>query len=94
MVTYSASWGIRTASLVWLGALILAAIATLPLANTISFLLPMACIVTLIIVMGIWAAYGFINNPIPVTSKRIELASAIVILVLYLGIGPLPLLLR
>lgn len=94
VVTYSAAWGIHSASLTWLVALCLASLAALPLANEISFLIPMVGITTIVIAMGIWAVYSFLNNSSPTTSKRIEHASAIAILALFLAVGPLPLLVR
>ncbi len=92
VTTYSSAWGIHTSSIAWLGALCLASLATLPLAYSISFLVPMAVVMSLVMTTGVWVVIGFIKNPKSESAKWIEHVSAAAILVLYLGIGPLTIL--
>ncbi len=89
VATYSSAWGIRTSAIAWLGALCLASLAALPLAYRISFLVPMAIAVSVVVAAGIWVVFGFLKNPKLESARLIEHASAAAILVLHLSIGPL-----
>jgi 4-hydroxybenzoate polyprenyltransferase len=90
--TYSALWGIRRAVLVWLGALFLAASSAGLAAVQINFLVPVGWISVGVLVTAGGAAGQFLREPTVHTAGRFELIAGLWTLLIYLGLGPLPLL--
>ena len=90
--TYSYLWGRKQAVLVWLAVCTIMAVLSAIAAQLIGFGLPMT--------LATWAMLGisgalsakFLRSPVPSSGKRFELLSAIWTLLVYLGLGIIPLL--
>lgn len=92
--TYSALWGYRKAVLVWLGALLLTAGAAVPAAHQISFSLPVVVLLGILLITVGFIALRFVRDPVAGRGKGIEAVSGVWTLLLYLNLGPVPLLWR
>jgi 4-hydroxybenzoate polyprenyltransferase len=90
--TYSALWGMRTATLVWLGALVLTACFAATAAYRIDFLVPMAGVLVVLLATAGLVAARFLRDPTTKRSKMIETFSGIWTLLMYLSLGAVPLL--
>ncbi len=90
--TYSVAWGRRNASLVWLGAMVLASTCALPVAHRISFFGPMAAVMVVLVGGAFIVAGSFLTQPKTARAKLVEHASGVGILFLYMTLGPVPLL--
>ncbi|NJK99753.1 MAG: UbiA family prenyltransferase [Spirulinaceae cyanobacterium RM2_2_10] len=92
--TYSARWGRGRAVAVWMGALMLAAIAALGAASQIRALLLVAPLVILLVSIAGCLAWRFWQHPDRSPAGILETLAAIWTLTVYLSLGPLPVLLR
>ncbi|MDJ1176892.1 UbiA family prenyltransferase [Roseofilum capinflatum] len=92
--TYSYLWGRKRAVFVWLAVCTIMTVISAIAAKLIGFGLPLA--------LATWAMLGisgtlsaqFLRSPVPKSGKRFELLSAIWTLLVYLGLGIIPLLIR
>jgi len=91
--TYSALWGHRRATWIWLGIIILTAAATIGTAMQIDFVRPIAVLVLLLLTAAITIGTQFLHTTDQTRAKRIEQFSGIWTLLIYLFLGPIPLLL-
>jgi 4-hydroxybenzoate polyprenyltransferase len=92
--TYSALWGYRTAVWVWLGAEVLTAAWALKAAYQVDFLLPVAALLSIMLVYSAWIAYRFAREPTAQCAGQIETLSGIWTILMYLSLGGVPLLWR
>jgi 4-hydroxybenzoate polyprenyltransferase len=92
--TYTHIWGRRNAVLVWLGAMLTTAACALTAATWIDFVLPVAVILTLLLLTAAYNAARFLSDPDTRKGKRIETLSGIWTLLMYLSLGAVPLLWR
>jgi 4-hydroxybenzoate polyprenyltransferase len=92
--TYSALWGPRGASLVWLGALLATAGCATLAAAQIDFLAPVAAILAGLLLTAGLVVWRYLAEPSTRRAKRIENLSGIWTIVLYLSLGVVPLLWR
>ena len=92
VATYSVAWGRRNASLVWLGAMVLALTCALPVALRISFFGPMVALMVALVSGALIVAGSFLAKPKSPRAKLVEHASGVCILFLYMALGPVPLL--
>ena len=91
--TYSALWGPRGAILAWFSALLVTAACALLAAWQIDFLVPVAVVLTLLLLLAALVAWRFLTEPRN-RSKWIENLSGVWMIFLYLSIGAVPLLWR
>ena len=92
--TYSALWGMRTATFVWLGALVLTACFAATAAYRIDFLVPMVAVLVVLLATAGLVAARFLRDSTTKRSKMIETFSGIWTLLMYLSLGAVPLLSR
>lgn len=92
--TYTFLWGRRNAVLVWLGALGAAALFACLAAARIDFLTPLAAALALFLSGAGALGFAFLKNPATKLAKRIEDVSGLWVLMMYLGLGAVPLLIR
>ncbi|MCB0179752.1 MAG: UbiA family prenyltransferase [Anaerolineae bacterium] len=92
--TYSALWGPRRAVLVWWGAVLVTAISAWFAARQIDFAGPVSVLLVMLLVLAAVVAARFWQNPVTSRAKLIETMSGIWTLLMYLGIGAVPLLYR
>lgn len=85
--TYSKLWGLRKASMIWLGCIVVTGVFAIMAASHIDFLVPVMCLLLPIIV----CAFVITKSHDRVSSKRFELIAGLWTLVLYLSIGLIPL---
>lgn len=90
--TYSRLWGIRTATLAWLGALLVTAACAVVASVRIGFLRPVAATLALLLVVALFLAWQFLAKPATGRAKLLEHFSGLWTLVLYLSLGLIPLL--
>lgn len=90
--TYSVLWGQRNAVLAWLGALGLTAVSALVAADQIGFASPVAALLGLLLGVALAVAWRFLARPITSRARLLEAVSGLWTLVMYLGLGALPLL--
>jgi len=90
--TYSVLWGRKRAVLAWLGASGLTAAAALLAANPIGMSFSLACLVGLLLSAEAVIAWRFLTQPMGQRAKLFEPMSALGTLLLYLGLGAVPLL--
>jgi 4-hydroxybenzoate polyprenyltransferase len=92
--TYSAVWGYRKAAIAWLLVLFLTAVAASLAANQVLFMFPV--VVVLLLMLG--CAGGiiglFLKKPTTQRANAIEVMSGIWTLLVYLGLGIVPMFLR
>jgi 4-hydroxybenzoate polyprenyltransferase len=92
--TYSALWGRRTATAVWLGALMTTAGLAAVAAYQIDWLVPMLAVLAVLLSLAGLVAARFLRDPAPGEGKLIENLSGLWTLLMYLGLGAAPLLYR
>ncbi len=92
--TYSALWGRRNATIVWLGMLGVTAIAALLAAAQIAFALPVGIPLALLLVAAGLVAARFLRTFGSHAAKGIETVSGLWTLLMYLGLGAAPLIWR
>lgn len=92
--TYSAVWGRRNAVLAWLGALLTTAIFAAVAAWQIDFLLPVGVVLAVLVLGASALAWAFLRQPEAARAKRLETASGIWTILMYLSLGAVPLLWR
>jgi len=92
--TYSAIWGRGRALLVWLGSMLLTAVAAWRGSVLTGFATPVALLLLLLLTCAVLLAVSFNAAPLPGRGKRIELFSAVWTLVMYLSLGAAPLAFR
>ncbi len=85
--TYSRLWGLKNASLVWIFAMLTTAAFAIAAAWMIGFSVVLAGMLALVFLWGMWIRAGWEKA----TSKQFELVSGVWTLILYLGLGLLPL---
>jgi 4-hydroxybenzoate polyprenyltransferase len=88
--TYSALWGYRRAVAVWLAVIALTATVGLAAAHRADFLAPVAMLLGALLLTMLVCAWRFVANPVQGSGKLIETAAGIWTLVLYTGIGLIP----
>jgi 4-hydroxybenzoate polyprenyltransferase len=92
--TYTALWGRPQAIMAWLGALLLTAISAWLAAREIDFARPAGGLLLVLLSFGLIAAIRFLHMPNIRRARAIETVSGIWTVLMYLGIGALPLILR
>ncbi len=92
--TYSVLWGPRTASLVWLGALLTTGFCAIRAAAQIDFAVPVAAVVAVMLLTAALVIWRFLTTPTAQRSKRIETLAGVWTILLYLSVGAVPLLWR
>ena len=92
--TYSAIWGPRTAVFVWLAALLTTVGCAVLAAAQIDFLIPVAVVLSMLLLTAGLVAWRFLSEPTSRRSKRIETLSGVWTILLYLSIGAVPLVWR
>ena len=88
--TYSALWGRRTATTVWLTAMSITALLALVAARGIGFLTPVALLIGVLLAMALVCTWQFFRTPVKGRGKLIENAAGVWSLLLYTGIGLVP----
>jgi 4-hydroxybenzoate polyprenyltransferase len=88
--TYSALWGVRRATAVWLLAVAVAGVGGIIAGRAVGI----GLVMTMVIVAGLaavaWLRWRMVQQPTPNNSRLIEHGSALWVLVLYLCLGVLP----
>jgi 4-hydroxybenzoate polyprenyltransferase len=92
--TYSALWGRRNAVLVWLGSLLTTAACAFVAAWQIDFAVPVGVLLAVLLLAAGLVAGRFLHQPEAGRAKRIETASGLWTILMYLSLGAIPLLLR
>jgi 4-hydroxybenzoate polyprenyltransferase len=92
--TYSVLWGRWRAIAAWLGVLAVTALCALLAATRIGFALPAAPAMGLLLVVAALMGRRFLLRPGGGRAHAIELTSGVWTLLMYLFLGPLPLLVR
>ena len=92
--TYTALWGRRTAVGAWLGAMLLGGLTALAAARRIGPVWPMACLLAVPLAVAVAGAVRFLFRPDSTRSRIFEPLSGLWVLVIYLGLGALPHLVR
>jgi len=88
--TYSALWGYRRATMVWLGVTVLTGVLGLTAAYRADFLAPVTMLIAVLLSVMLTCAWRFLAAPVKGRGKLIESAAGIWTLVLYTGIGLIP----
>jgi 4-hydroxybenzoate polyprenyltransferase len=89
--TYSALWGLRGAVRVWLAAVGATALAAWQAASRIGFEVPMLALLGILVSCCGIAAVGLLRRPVPGRGRTLEMASGIWTVMMYMGLGILPL---
>jgi 4-hydroxybenzoate polyprenyltransferase len=92
--TYSALWGRRNAVLAWYGAMLVTAGLAVAAAWQIAWTVALAVVLGVLLVLAAVIAGLFLRRPDGPGGKRIEAASGVWTLLLYLNLGVVPLLWR
>jgi 4-hydroxybenzoate polyprenyltransferase len=92
--TYSALWGRTAAVVAWLAAIAATAIFAFGAASAIGGLAQEAIVLGIVVAGTCVAALRFLAVPLTARAKAIEIASGIWTLVMYLGLGTVPMLLK
>ena len=92
--TYSVLWGTRKAALVWVSAMLITAIGAWFAAHQIEATWLVSGILTLLLIAAALVALRFSRRPITPRARQIEAVAGAWTLLLYLSLGPLPLLLQ
>jgi 4-hydroxybenzoate polyprenyltransferase len=90
--TYSAVWGMRRAIIVWLLAAVTTAVFAWLAARQIRFERPMLWLLVALLIACAAIAIRFLRRPAKGAGKAIEVASGVWTLVMYLGLGAVPVL--
>ena len=91
--TYSKLWGNR-AALIWWAILGTAGLCGLFTATQVGFVLPVAVLMVVLLAYALYIVNTFRREPTAQHSKQIELISGLWTILIYLCLGPLPLLIR
>lgn len=92
--TYSVLWGRGRAVAVWLVSVTVTALLALVAAGKIAFVLPLGGALAIVLLAAVALAASFLRRPSSRSSKGIELLSGLWTLLMYLGLGAVPLLWR
>lgn len=92
--TYSVIWGRRGAVAAWLAALLLTGVSAAVAASRIQFLLPVAVLLGIAWLTAVIVSWRFLCRPEAARARLFEPFSGVWTLLLYLGLGIIPLLLR
>lgn len=90
--TYSTVWGMRRAIIVWLLAAVTTAVFAWLAARQIRFERPMLWLLVALLIACAAIAIRFLRRPAKGAGKAIEVASGVWTLVMYLGLGAVPVL--
>ncbi|MBP0029207.1 UbiA family prenyltransferase [Roseofilum sp. Guam] len=90
--TYSYLWGRKWAVFVWLAVCTIMAVLSAIAANLVGFGLPLAIATGLMLGISGTLAHWFLRSPVSGSGKRFEYLSALWTLLVYLGLGIIPLL--
>ena len=90
--SYSALWGIHAAVWAWFGALLLTAVSAWLSARQIGFAGPVGWLLAVLLAAALPVALRFLRAPTTSRAKLIETMSALWTILMYLGIGAIPLL--
>lgn len=88
--TYTVLWGTTVAPLVWIGAIIGTAVLALLAAQEIRFVVPVACLLTLLVLTATVVALRFVRQPTKENARLFEPISGVWTLVMYLSLGAIP----
>jgi len=91
--TYSKLWGDR-AAIIWWTMLAAAGLCGLFTASQIGFVIPVAVLMVVLLGYALYIVNAFRREPTAQQSKQIELISGLWTILIYLCLGPLPLLTR
>lgn len=85
--SYTGFWGRGPAAAAWAGAAVVAAAAGVAVAAAVgeASVAPAALVAALLV--PVWAGVAFVREPVPARARRIELASAVWVLVSYAVVG-------
>lgn len=92
--TYTVLWGRRNAVLAWLGALLATALSALMAASLIGLTGVMSVMLGALFAVATIMARSFLRHPVTSRAKRFESMSGAWTVLMYLGLGGVPLLLR
>ena len=92
--TYTVLWGRTVAPLVWLAVIGVTAVFAWKAAALVGAARPVGALLVLLLAIAGAAAFRFIGRPRPGTGRMFEVVSAIWTLLMYLGLGAMPMLLR
>ena len=92
--TYTALWGARGATIVWVGALLSAGACALVAARSIEMTLPLAALLVTLLGTCVLTANRFVAHQAPAAGKRFEALSWLWTVSMYLTLGLVPLLWR
>jgi 4-hydroxybenzoate polyprenyltransferase len=90
--SYSALWGVRPAVWTWFSALLLTAASAWLSARQISFAGPVGRLLAVLLAAALLVALRFLRDTTTSRAKLIETISAVWTILMYLGIGAIPLL--
>jgi len=92
--TYTALWGRRRAVAAWMCAITLTALTAMMAAKEVDFILPVAIILALLFIAAAILSLRFLLKPLSSRAKAFESFSGAWTLVMYLGLGAAPLILK
>jgi 4-hydroxybenzoate polyprenyltransferase len=92
--TYTAVWGRRKAVLAWLGSLLLTGASAVLAASLIGLAASMAAVLAALLGLAAAVGWSFLRRPVTARARLFEPMSGAWTLVVYLGLGGLPLLMR
>ncbi len=90
--TYSVLWGPKGAVLAWLGGIVVTGLFALASAWQIGFVVPVAAVAGVCLMAAVVISRRFLREQKPGGGKIFELASALWTLLIFLALGPIPLL--
>jgi 4-hydroxybenzoate polyprenyltransferase len=91
--TYTFLWGTRNAVLAWWIAFLLMAVSAWRAAAIIHVATPVLCLMALMVVLAGLLGRQFLREPVTASARRLETFTRWWTLIVYLGLGPVPLLL-
>lgn len=92
--TYTALWGRRNSMMVWLGAMLLAAISAWLAARQIDFALPVVVLLIILLLAATVIAIRFLRQPDTGRARLIEPMSGLWTVLMYLSVGAIPILVK
>jgi 4-hydroxybenzoate polyprenyltransferase len=92
--TYSALWGRTRSTAAWCGVLLVTAACALVAAAAIRFVVPVAVVLTALVMVAAIVAVRYLRRPVTARAKAVELTAGIWTLLMYLSLGAVPLLVR
>jgi len=90
--TYSALWGRRNSMMVWLAAMLLAAISAWLAARQIDFALPVVVLLVILLLIATMITVRFLQQPDTSRARLIESMSGLWTVLMYLSVGAIPIL--